>query len=212
MPFSVPSQRTDAGFTLIELLVVILIIGILAAIGIPALLSQRDKAKNAGAKSAVRTALTAAKTYYLDTDSFENITPAALKQIEPTLYPTDCNATTAGHQPCAPTNDPLASTPLATSFTPGDDAQPKDVWIGYSATSAGTTFITRGVDAEEIVLCSVSTGNAIACVWDNETTGAVTYKEYREDKGGVPVVNSSNSRLQLAGANINPATAWGNAF
>ena len=49
------AERKDDGFTLIELLVVMIIIGILAAIAIPAFLSQKNKAKSTAAKSDVTT-------------------------------------------------------------------------------------------------------------------------------------------------------------
>jgi len=63
-------RRDEWGFTLIELLVVVIIIGILAAIAIPVFLSQRDKAADAAAQSALRNAGTAQTAYYADNGKF----------------------------------------------------------------------------------------------------------------------------------------------
>src|ERR1700761_6480469 len=72
------------GFTLIELLVVILIIGILAAVAIPAFLNQRGKANDANVKSDITTAQTAEETYYTDNQNY-TATSTNLTNIEPTL-------------------------------------------------------------------------------------------------------------------------------
>ena len=79
-------MQDEKGFTLIELLVVILIIGILAAIALPAFLNQREKAQDSEAKSDARTAQTAMETFYTDNQTYDGAgTVAELVEIEPAL-------------------------------------------------------------------------------------------------------------------------------
>jgi type IV pilus assembly protein PilA len=66
-------RRSDDGFTLIELLVVILIIGILAAIAIPAYLSQRGKAYEASEKSDLRVIAGKLEIFYTDNLTYAGI-------------------------------------------------------------------------------------------------------------------------------------------
>jgi type IV pilus assembly protein PilA len=78
--------RDESGFTLVELLVVMLILGLLAAIAIPAFFNQRDKARDSQAKAYVRTAETAMEVYATDNGgAYDGATVAILQGLEPTL-------------------------------------------------------------------------------------------------------------------------------
>src|SRR5215213_3312898 len=95
----------ESGFTLVELLVVMLIIGLLAAIAIPAFFNQRDKAKDSNAKEGARTAQTSMETCATDNGgSYVGCDDADLKLVEPTLNDYGANLSVVG-------------TPTATTYT-----------------------------------------------------------------------------------------------
>ena len=141
------SMRDDHGFTLIEMLVVILIIGILAAIAIPAFLSQKGKAYDSLAKETARAGLEAAETYSTDhTGEYANMSPTALHEYEPAIQ------TAAGH---------------GNAYLSVAEAQEGGKGFLVTAVAPGpqpdTFTITRKAGGETLRTCKVEGANKAGC-------------------------------------------------
>ena len=140
----------EAGFTLIELLVVMLILGILAAIAIPAFFNQKNKANDAQSKAYAKTAQTAMETFATDHNgSYAGADEADLIAIEETLGEALLNAEgTAGGYTIEVT-------------TPGSEAR----MFGITRAGAATTFpctVPTGADRGG---CPEPVGAATTAVW-----------------------------------------------
>ena len=89
---SIPRVRRDDGFSLVELLVVVLIVGVLAAIAIPAFLSGESLANDASAKELAALAQRTAETIAVENNgSYATVSKKTLHAAEPAI------ATTSAH-------------------------------------------------------------------------------------------------------------------
>jgi general secretion pathway protein G len=82
------SRARDAGFTLIELMVVVAILGILAALIVPKIMSRPDEARVVAARQDISTLAQALKLYRLDNKRYPT-TEQGLQAlaVKPTLAP-----------------------------------------------------------------------------------------------------------------------------
>ena len=79
-------RRDGKGFTLIELLIVVAIIGILAAIAIPNLLSAQKRAKVSRALGDAKTIVSQTQLYYNDNNTYPTLAQLMGGTFMPTAY------------------------------------------------------------------------------------------------------------------------------
>jgi type IV pilus assembly protein PilA len=126
------AQGVD-GFSLIELLVVLLIIGVLAAIAIPAFAGQKSKAVDAQAKELARTAETTAESIATDNNGgYEKVSKTELNKYEKTI---PIVASTSG------------------AYLSGAEGKGAEYWVTTTSTNGDEFKISRSASGEVSRTC-----------------------------------------------------------
>lgn len=169
------TQAPSSGFTVIELLVVVVIIGVLAAIGVPSMLNQTSKARHAEAKTYIGALNRSHQTFYLENQRF------AVDSNELDVgVPTETNSYTysitnlEGQQPTNP-QDPSYKLAIVSWAMPKDERGVR-AYLGV----VDVILLSSGVGTVESILCEQAETGVV------DRSGYLSGKNYNVTTTGDP--------------------------